>query len=363
MAVKALPTPAESSHTDGNQQFTLIGVQGTLGTADVTGSAATVSLGANPATGALYVETTNAGAASNPTGGTLNMLGTVGNLNNGSVNILTGTLQNSGSSTGVGVVSNLTNGSVNILTGTLQSSGTTTGIGVVSNLTNGSINILTGTITSVGTNVGMGTLSNIGSVNTITTLAQLPVTAAGSDATPNPTLTKIAAYVWGYNGASWDRINVDNADNDGNSNLTMGMLSDNRNRLYNGATWDLQRGTLGTAYVMINPVPVPTMLQFGTLGTAGGSFFGTLSAAAGAGTKHYVTGVDIVMQSGTADVRVLAGSAIQGTGILAAGAFAPNGGISKRITPAFATGTNSELIYHFVGAGTAFITVAYWKGI
>lgn len=70
-----------------------------------------------------------------------NTLGTVQNLNAGTVT----------------VVSNLTNGSANILTGTIQSSGTTTGVGVVTNLTNGSVNLLTGTVTSV-TNVAGGTI-------------------------------------------------------------------------------------------------------------------------------------------------------------------------------------------------------------
>ena len=121
-------------------------------------------------------------------------------------------------------------------------------------------------------------------------------------------------------------------------------------------------GTLESGTLQINPDPVPTMLLFGTLGTAGGSFFATISAASGAGTKHFISGVDIVMDSGTADVRVLAGSAIQGTGVLAAGKFPAGGGISKIFTPAFETGTNSELIYHFVGAGTAFIHTSYWKG-
>lgn len=119
---------------------------------------------------------------------------------------------------------------------------------------------------------------------------------------------------------------------------------------------------IGGGTAQFNPVPVPTMLQFGTQGTAGGSFFATISAASGAGTKHYISGVDVVMESGTADVRVLAGTAIQGTGVLAAGKFPAGGGISKNFNPAFATGTNSELIYHFVGAGTAFITLSYWKG-
>ena len=121
-------------------------------------------------------------------------------------------------------------------------------------------------------------------------------------------------------------------------------------------------GNLNAGTIQINPVPIPTILTFGTLGTAGGSFFATVSAASGAGTKHYISGVDIVVQSGTADVRVLAGSAIQGTGMLAGGFFPPGGGISNQIVPVFATGTNSELLYHFVGAGTALIRVSYWKG-
>jgi len=124
-------------------------------------------------------------------------------------------------------------------------------------------------------------------------------------------------------------------------------------------------GTLESGTFQFNPTPIITPLAFGTLGTAGGSFFGTLSAASGAGTKHYVYGVDIVMDSGTADVRVLAGTSIQGTGVLAAGKFTPGGGISKPALSKypFVTGTNSELVYHFVGAGTAFITVNYWKGV
>ena len=277
-----------SAHFDGPNP-TVLGVIGTLGTADTGGTALTLSTGVNPTTGALYVQDLSGASGTTNVlvvGGTLNAgtvtvgsIGNVGQIHNagtlavgdnniGNVDIVTGTVTLVSTVT---TLSNLTNGSVNILTGTLQSSGTTTGVGVVSNLTNGSVNILTGTVTSV-------------------------------------------------------------------SNLAGGTAQ-------------------------INPVPVPTMLAFGTLGTAGGSFFATISAASGAGTRHFVSGVDVVMQSGTADVRVLAGSAIQGTGVLAAGFFPSGGGISKPFNPAFATGTNSELIYHFVGAGTAFITVDYWKGV
>src|SRR3990167_8896602 len=82
-------------------------------------------------------------------------------------------------------------------------------------------------------------------------------------------------------------------------------------------------GTIYAGTTQINPTPTITPLIQGTLGTAGGSLFGTLSAASGAGTKHYVSGLSVVVNSGTADVRVLAGTSIQGTGVLAAGAFVP----------------------------------------
>ncbi len=160
----------------------------------------------------------------------------------------------------------------------------------------------------------------------------------GDNITPGNVLQNMA-FVMGFDGTNWDRIRGDTT---------------------NGLDVDVTRLAAGTMRLDLTPVTEPT--NFGTLGTAGGSLFATISAASGAGTKHYVAGVDIVMDSGTADVRILAGSAIQGTGVLAAGKFGAGGGISKAFTPAFATGTNSELIYHFVGAGTAFITVRYWKG-
>lgn len=263
-----------SAHFDGPNP-SVIGVVGTLGTADTGGTALTLPIGVNPATGAMYVQDLSGASGTTNVllvGGTLNA-GTVTTtltLNTGTITtIAAGTLNTLGT---VGTLNGIAAGDNNIgnmdvATGTVTLVSTVT---TVSNLTNGSVNVLTGTVTSV-------------------------------------------------------------------SNLAAGT-------------------------VQLNPVPVPTILALGTLGTAGGSFFATISAASGAGTKHYVSGVDVVMDSGTADVRVLAGSVIQGTGVLAAGKFPAGGGISKVFNPAFATGTNSELIYHFVGAGTAFITVDYWKG-
>jgi hypothetical protein len=122
-------------------------------------------------------------------------------------------------------------------------------------------------------------------------------------------------------------------------------------------------GNLNYGTVQIDPSPkvIVPIIQ-GTLGTAGGSLFGTLSAASGAGTKHYVYGLSVIGQSGTADIRILAGTSIQGTGVLGAGNVVPAGGYIRDFAIPFVTGTNSELTYHFVGAGSAYIVVNYWKG-
>ena len=204
---------------------------------------------------------------------------------------------------------------VQMVSGTLN-----VGTVVVSSSSGGTnVNVITGTLLNTGTNVNVvtGTLLNTGTVINVATGTQQLLTTL--------------------------------------SNLTNGSVN-----VLTGTVTSVTNLAGGT--VQINPDPVPTMLLLGTQGTAGGSFFATISAAAGAGTKHFVSHVDIVVESGTADVCVLAGSLIQGTGVLAAGKFTPGGGIHSDFNPAFETGTNSELVYHFVGAGTAFIKAYYWKG-
>jgi fibronectin-binding autotransporter adhesin len=218
MAVKGLPTAAESSHFDANQVPSIVAVQGTLGTSDVTGSAPTVPLSANPLTGALYVQdlsgatgttnitgtVANTGTNVNVVTGTINSLpqisvGTIPQVSVGTIpQVSVGTIPNMNIATGtqqtLGTVANLNNGSVNILTGTLQSSGTTTGVGVVSALTNGSVNILTGTIQNFGAGtISTGTLQNLvtGTINalaagTITTGTIGGKAASGAAAVANP---------------------------------------------------------------------------------------------------------------------------------------------------------------------------------
>src|SRR3990167_7718436 len=123
-------------------------------------------------------------------------------------------------------------------------------------------------------------------------------------------------------------------------------------------------GTMTTGTLTKNAYrPVNQATSFGTVGTAGGSLFGTISGTSGGGTVHLVSNVDIVQVTGTSEILVLYCSALTGGSVLAQGAFAPGGGISKTFNPPIESGTNSEIIYHFVGAGTSRITVSYWKTI
>ena len=103
--------------------------------------------------------------------------------------------------------------------------------------------------------------------------------------------------------------------------------------------------------------------SFGTVGTASGSLFGTISAASGAGTIHVLTGLNIVVTSGTPEIMISYGSILTGGSVIVKGAFAVNSGISRNYNPPIDSGTNSEIIYHFVNAGTANIQVQYYRTI
>lgn len=82
---------------DANGKTSLTGVSGSVGTNDVNGTSEIVRIGANPATGAMYVEVTAGGAGGggtfvNISTGSQQTLGTVANLNNGTVRISVGTV-------------------------------------------------------------------------------------------------------------------------------------------------------------------------------------------------------------------------------------------------------------------------------
>lgn len=110
------PTATNSAHTDANQNFSIIGVIGTLGTADARGTALTLPVAIDPSTGAMYVN--NLGASG--TGGG----GTVVQVAGGTINV--GTFVNNG-----GTVAQLTNGSIVVTAGTMVQTTGTINVGTV----------------------------------------------------------------------------------------------------------------------------------------------------------------------------------------------------------------------------------------
>lgn len=327
---------------------TLTVVTGNAGTSDTSGTAEVMRVGGQPSVGAVNVHVTGGTVVSGAevTVGTIERVNTIGTLEFGTVvttlalnsgtitTIAAGTLNTLGTVaqvTAVNSVANLVKGTITKLEGgTLGEVTLVPTVTTVSNLTNGSVRLTVGTITT-------GSLTNLASLHT-GTIQSVSEVVKGTT-TLVSTVTTVA-------------------------NLTTGSIVVTSGTLGSvGALAQVHNaGTIQAGTVQINARPVTSVVSHGTLGTAGGSFFATVSAASGVGTNHWVSNVDIVMQSGTADVRVLAGTGIQGTGVIAAGQFPAGGGISKHFNPAFNAGANSELTYHFVGAGTAFIVVNYWKG-
>lgn len=210
-------------------------------------------------------------------------------------------------------------------TGTLQSSGTTTGVGTVTNigtmdiLANGTIqirNLNQGSITITTGTVTTGTLQNLN----------------------NGTLALVTTV----------------------SNVTNGSVN-----LLTGTVTSVTNLAAGT--VQINQLPVVAGTSYGTLGTTGALLWGTLVAASGAGTKQYVSGVQIVVTSGTVDCAITNVGTIAspqgGNGVLARGQFGPGGGITENFFPVMPSGTNGTLAYFMGGAGTAYFIVRYWNGV
>ena len=421
----AVTNPADSYNAglDANGFPSLTALSGTAGTADTTGTAEIFAIGGNPTTGALYVQDLS-GAAGTTTvqmvSGTLNVGTVVISSSSGgtNVNVITGTLLNTGTNinvvtgtllnTGTNVnvitgtqqllttVSNLTNGSINLLTGTVNvgtvtaygnaapavvrsgnpvpiagtdSGGTiyiplvttggilaanvptgtvTTGtlalVSTVSNLTNGSINVLTGTVTRVsnlGTlEVGSVSITNTPSVNVATGTQQTLGTVGVLN---NGTLALVSTVTTV-------------------SNLTNGSI----NVLTGTMTRVSNVGTLESGTVRIDSVPPVIGTSYGTLGTAGAATWGTLIAASGAGTRQYVSGLSVVVASGTVDCAITnvgTVATIGGAGILTRGQFPAGGGIMRDFFPAMVSGTNGTLSFWVGGAGTAYFTVQYLHGV
>ena len=295
--------------------------------------------------------------------------GTVTKLEGGTVNVnmLSGTL-NVGTVANAGTVVEINKGTINLGSVAVTNSPNIGTITTLPGIPSGTINVgtftNTGTIVNVATgtiNVGTTTVSgNVGvSTGTITTgsITNVAMVHAGTHVHPTGTVTTIAAGTQNTLGT----VGVVNAIVAGTQNTlgTVGVV----NNIVTGTIAALTNLAGGT--VKLNETPVNFATPLTTNGTTGVAMWGTLVAASGAGTKQYVSGVDVVVSSGTVEVAVTnigVGGSI-GAGVLARGVFIAGGGISKDFYPVIASGTNGTLSYWLGGAGTANITIQYWQGV
>jgi hypothetical protein len=121
-------------------------------------------------------------------------------------------------------------------------------------------------------------------------------------------------------------------------------------------------GTVESGTVKINQVPINQALNYGTRGTTGAGVWGTLASTAGAGTKHYVQGYNIVVTSGTVDCAIAFGTAgsLSGSTILVRGQFTPSTGITEQLMQPIASGTGGTITFWMGGAGTVDFNVKYF---
>lgn len=271
----------------------------------------TVILGTITAIGSIGTVSGMGRVGTIPGIGTIAGMGTIGGLGTVSGIGVVGTVTGMGTVGGIGTIAGI-GGTVNTTMTMGNIPGGTLGlVSSVASLTTGTIaNVGTipgvgvvGTVTGMGTLAGLGTCSGVGVIGT--------VTGAG-----------VVGTVTGV-----------------------------------GVVASLTAGT-----VNLSPKSPTQILTVSELGTAGGSAFGTLSVASGAGTNHYVTGLQVVVCSGTVDTYLGFGTALTGGSVLARGSFPPGGGIVRDFTFPIQSGTNSEICYELAGAGTVFYGVNYWKG-
>ncbi len=410
---------ANDSHLDGNRQATGIGVIGTLGTADVKGSALTLPIAVDPTTGAQYVN--NIGAPSgNPSAGTLNFIGTVGTLQLGTVVVNSigtlGTLQ-LGTVFSTQTIGTTNVGTVN--TGTVNTGTINTGTINVATVTAGSIIVTAGTVTSTQTTgtVNTGTI-NLGTVMGNTANAGTlpsssnPFVAAGTSAT-NGTVFSILVDNSGrqqmvqqvgtvnvgtfvmpsgtLNVGTVTNTQVAGTTNTGTVNtgtvntgtinagtinvgtitagsiiVTLGTVTSTQT-VGTTNTGTMNTGTVNTGTFQQNVIPTLSMTTYGTLGTTGASIFGTIAGGtgSGAGTEIFVTSVSLSIPSTAGSQNVSVGFGTNGgtfhagTGALINGNFPPGGGIQKQFIPALNSGTNGQLTYFQAGAGTVYVNATY----
>jgi hypothetical protein len=132
-----------------------------------------------------------------------------------------------------------------------------------------------------------------------------------------------------------------------------------------GTLQNITSGTINAGTAKVDQFPGVNGTAITTYGTTAAAVWGTLVAAAGAGTVQYVQGLSVVVEAGTVDVAVtnIGVDGTTGAGVLVRGNFAQNSGIARSYVPPMASGANGTLGYWLGGAGTVAITVDYWQGV
>lgn len=288
-------------------------------------------------------------------GGTLALVTTVTNLSNG-------TIQSSGTTTGVGVVSMLSAGTVSMINaGTITSSGTTTGVGVVSMLSAGTVSMLNaGTLTTIpnipGGTIGILTNGTLSSSGTTTGVGVVSMLSAGTVSMINAgTLTSLGT-VPGVGVVT----SVTNLVGGTLGILTNGTLSSSGTTTGVGVVTSVTNLAAGT--VQSNPKPTIITNSFGTT-TAG--TIGTLVVAPSAGSAIFITSLDISAVSGTAEVVVSYGLAATGNQVVNRGLYPVGGGIAKTYAvPNSGSATGTALTYNILsGSGTLAYSLAYFVAV
>lgn len=373
----ANPTAAETSHTDGNQQFSLVAVQGTLGTADVSGSARTVPLGADPVTGALFVNNLGAGGS----GGTnVNIVsGTINNIIYGTVvpdkSSITNSYAVAAAFSGVvirngGLVTNIRGTWVGTISFTASTDGITYFPMNVINVTNGNI---VGSTTGNGIfSFPAGYYSAGGSMTSYTSGTAFldNFTTLSSQLTslfnPLPTGTNTIGTVGISGTQTIQGRHINNNATDPGQDLAVLAAEARANApsLTEQRIQFLSMDLSGNLRTTLASKPTQNILTYGTSGT---SVIGTLVAAGGTGTSIYVTSYSIDGDSttlGTAEVILSFGTQVTGTAVLFRATLNTLNEVASMNYGAFPVGggiTNLPLTYLIqTGAGSVSWNITYF---
>lgn len=373
----------DTAHVSGDGGYLMLGVGNTAGSAfAIAGDYIPFAL---DTTGKQYIATVT----------TVDTVTTVSNLTNGSINILTGTVN---SATLVG--GTLQAGTVNA--SLVSSNGTITRLGNIGTLELGTVSgftrVITGTINGTAVQNGTVEINTVG-LNTVNIAVDEGLTAgaysisgvtadgalaipyydvvAGTFVDRNSSINpENSVYVVPVLGCGTIRLVRTSAGN-GSALVTMAAGYNDSNLGFNYIT-DIKRGSIANIGVVhnagtiqnlndgtvhIDSLPVRIGTSYGTLGTTGAAVWGTIIAAAGAGTYQYIEGLSIVVHSGTVDCAItnIGVGGTTGAGVLARGQFVPGGGIVRDFTHAQRSGTNGTIAFWMGGAGTAFFQVNYYQ--